>query len=377
MLVSIGLISYPLYLWHWPILTFTRLLTVETPAPLARVFALATSVLLAWMTYLLIERPIRFGGNRNIKAVALTASMICVGCLGYDCYRQNGQPFHKQIDSISRMYQVADLPHDAECDIRFPQFAVFHQCRLSKPSSAPEVVIIGDSHAGQYFSNLAKAFPDKVVMNIVQQACLPFATYVSPECSQHLNVTYSFIEKQSSIRTVYLAGYWAHLMVGGFAKELVGGGILRSLNYVDVKTFQTLGHSLISDLIRSGKEVIFIYDEPDLDFGPLSCLDYRPIHFLEKIRTPCALERDVFQKRNADYERVIAEFTSQIPGLKFFDPKEVLCDQDRCWAMRDGRLLYRDRHHLSDFGAATVVKRMVAELRRFQCDGEFPHTQTS
>ena len=58
-LVWVGLISYPLYLWHWPLLSFARIMQSETPSVALRMTLLAASVLLAWLTYKLLERPVR------------------------------------------------------------------------------------------------------------------------------------------------------------------------------------------------------------------------------------------------------------------------------------------------------------------------------
>lgn len=65
--IFIGLISYPLYLWHWPILSFLRFLFNETPSVLIRVLAMAVAVLLSWVTYIWLDRPIRFGQKSPLK----------------------------------------------------------------------------------------------------------------------------------------------------------------------------------------------------------------------------------------------------------------------------------------------------------------------
>ena len=62
--VWVGLISYPLYLWHWPLLSFTRLMMPGLPHVLLRLALVAASVVLAWLTYRLIEWPVRFGSRR-------------------------------------------------------------------------------------------------------------------------------------------------------------------------------------------------------------------------------------------------------------------------------------------------------------------------
>ena len=63
-LVWFGLISYPLYLWHWPILSLGRIINHETPSIKFRLLAIVISVFFSWITVKLIERPFRFGNNR-------------------------------------------------------------------------------------------------------------------------------------------------------------------------------------------------------------------------------------------------------------------------------------------------------------------------
>ncbi len=77
-IVGIGLISYPLYLWHWPILSYLRIMESATPSRAWRIGAVAVSFLLAWLTWRFIERPMRYGTNyRRTK----TALLIVLACL--------------------------------------------------------------------------------------------------------------------------------------------------------------------------------------------------------------------------------------------------------------------------------------------------------
>jgi peptidoglycan/LPS O-acetylase OafA/YrhL len=82
-LVWFGLISFPLYLWHWPLLSFVRIIRNETPRPGARIAAVLASVLLAWLTVKFLERPIRLGHHKvKLKLAALCGSMVAVGIVG-------------------------------------------------------------------------------------------------------------------------------------------------------------------------------------------------------------------------------------------------------------------------------------------------------
>ena len=81
-IVWIGLISYPLYLWHWPLLAFARITSGGPPSTAARLALIAASVVLAWLTYRVIEWPIRFGSGRRTIVPALAASMAVLFAIG-------------------------------------------------------------------------------------------------------------------------------------------------------------------------------------------------------------------------------------------------------------------------------------------------------
>jgi SGNH domain (fused to AT3 domains) len=152
----------------------------------------------------------------------------------------------------------------------------------------------------------------------------------------------------------------SHLMVGGYAKELMGGGVLRKETSVAEKRFYESANKLIASLIKSGKQVVFVLDVPDLPFNPKSCFS-RPIALLQKRYDPCNQDRYEYEKRTEGYSKMIADVISSSPGLKVVDPKAALCDQKFCWAMKDNRLLYHDRHRLSAYGADLVVKSILAQ----------------
>jgi peptidoglycan/LPS O-acetylase OafA/YrhL len=68
-LVWFGLISFPLYLWHWPLLSFARILTSEVPSREVRVGMVVLSIMLAWLTYQFIERPVKLGPKKYLYSI--------------------------------------------------------------------------------------------------------------------------------------------------------------------------------------------------------------------------------------------------------------------------------------------------------------------
>lgn len=92
-LVWIGLISYSLYLWHWPLIVFARILNHELQTPLIQISALIGSFLLATLSFNFIEKPFRFGGYKKAKATILCFTMLIVGYIGFNTYVRDGLTF--------------------------------------------------------------------------------------------------------------------------------------------------------------------------------------------------------------------------------------------------------------------------------------------
>ncbi len=91
--VFVGLISYPLYLWHWPLISYAYVIRLgKPPTPLMATALVATSFLLAWATYRFIEYPIRFGPHRHRNTQIVAACMVALGACGLAVWTRNGFP---------------------------------------------------------------------------------------------------------------------------------------------------------------------------------------------------------------------------------------------------------------------------------------------
>lgn len=164
-LVYIGLISYPLYLWHWVILTFARIAYDGEETPRSwRLLAIAASFLLAWLTYVLVEKPIRFGVNRDAIPRTLVALMAaCAVVAGVICVT-DGAAF--RYPAAIRSLAAFDYDHEREfherayrdgvCFLSAQQtFADIQPECVDKPARGePLVVLWGDSHAASLYPGL-------------------------------------------------------------------------------------------------------------------------------------------------------------------------------------------------------------------------------
>jgi len=143
-----GLISYPLYLWHWPLLSFAYVVTFDAPSLTLRIAIVTVSIILAWLTYIFIETPIRYG--RSHQAVPLLASAMAIvsvaGVLFYLVMPSTrlGDPVQSLLADRAR--KILDTFSDSCVKKLGLEILEEEHCRTNSPD--PLVLFIGDSHAG-------------------------------------------------------------------------------------------------------------------------------------------------------------------------------------------------------------------------------------
>jgi peptidoglycan/LPS O-acetylase OafA/YrhL len=162
-LVFVGLISYPLYLWHWPLLTFPRLIEEDDPSRTTRLLAVILAVILAWLTYFIIERRVRKTVSNAIP-VALCAASIAIGACGYLVFRLGGLPFRYPAE-IQNLLRSSAAPVATKrlgrsarhCFLEPGENYDYYtdDCVEAEPTRAPLLFIWGDSHADAISPGLA------------------------------------------------------------------------------------------------------------------------------------------------------------------------------------------------------------------------------
>ena len=195
-LVWFGLISFPLYLWHWPLLSFARIMEGGTPSYQVRIAAVIASIALAWLTYKLLENPLRFGGRGQTKAIALFMSMAVIGFVGYNCYERDGLGFRLSKLGFrlpKTMQTLVWTPRDAEslgkelevgsCLLNPDQsYTGFDSCRpWAEKENKPLIYLWGDSYAAHLYPGYKSVFGDD--FRIVQRTASACPPIISMEAS--------------------------------------------------------------------------------------------------------------------------------------------------------------------------------------------------
>lgn len=170
-MIWIGLISYPLYLWHWPLLSFARIIVADTPSDAIKVSAVAASFLLATLTYYIIEKRVRHGGSTKTKVVVLCSLAASLGYLGYHTYLKNGLDFRfpkiiKDLTSTPK-YDVETAYREGTCFLRPEQDqSAFVNCH-SENTNRQSIFIWGDSHAAHLYPGIKQRYGSEY--NIIQR----------------------------------------------------------------------------------------------------------------------------------------------------------------------------------------------------------------
>ncbi|MBI1761769.1 MAG: acyltransferase [Acidobacteria bacterium] len=345
-MVWVGLISYPLYLWHWPLLSLARIVESETPSLRIQLTAVGISFLLAYLTWRLIEKPIRVSNPNWRKTVTLCVLMLLVGCVGYSCYQKNGLAF--RMTAFEQQNKAF----------------TYDSTGMGNPPD-PKVMLLGDSHAQHYVPGLNN---EPVIF---RYGGIPFRDVDHYDLRIKVGTTKNAVnraldelEKSSSLKTVILASmgtvYLSGKIFGDFDSARVTGLGVTLASRPDIQDrWEVYGlgmRNTLNELIANNKNIIFVIDNPELPFNPKSCVDSRPIRLTRRILKPCAFPYKDYEERNNRYRALVAEVLKDYPQVKVFDAAKYLCDNALCWAMKDGKMLYRDPDHLSIDGSKYLAQ---------------------
>ena len=384
-----GLISYPLYLWHWPLLSFARILSSSVPELEIRIGVVAISILLSWLTYRFVEKPIRFGSgitffgkwfvDKKAITIALVVGLFLIGFAGYLANYKNGS--HSRlvnkinVDPESGYDGVAGVDLIEDCGLaNSPSIdkSWFGTClRDSRPPV--KYALVGDSHAASIFRGLVRTSNEngrwlfiggpggKGAVSTVISSHPLFQRFI-PNSEYAINS----LAKNDSIETV--------LFVGA-SRNLFGLNEKKFLDDLESSPNFDLAYEAVQNAINplkaAGKKVVILEDNPTLAF-PEDCLQRKSTisainyFFPKKLNPRCVLTVEQHQQRTEQYRRLLAKLEKNNPGtVKIFYTTPILCDESKglCEISKNGRLLYSYSDHISDYSAGLIGRPLNEWLR--------------
>jgi peptidoglycan/LPS O-acetylase OafA/YrhL len=380
--VWFGLISYPLYLWHWPLLSFARILSPELPSWHTKLVLVAASVVLAWLTYRFLERPIRAAPRTRALPLALAGSLAVVGLVGVLICERRGIP--SRFPGFSR--QVAQLQwgfiKNEACErrFRFQHERSWWSCLLSA-DSPPTVLLLGSSHANHLYPGLAERQELSRQSILSLGACDPvdrimFRSSDANDVSACLHgdnligndFVQGVVSSSPTIRYAILSAAWPSFRDDGSVAPFSDGSQLSivATDPSDEKLSEfdryLAGLSRYVSFLEARQiGVILAFDTPNLGYDSRDCLDIRP--FPKRVRKDCIIPSGAELARQVSFRRLAAKLVAAHPAVKVFDPLPTFCDHAGCEMVRGGQLLLRDKGHLSVVGSRLFAESFVQWAR--------------
>jgi peptidoglycan/LPS O-acetylase OafA/YrhL len=324
---AIGLISYSLYLVHWPVAVFWRYLTLQQPGFWGAIAIVAISLPLAYVSWRYVERPFRKRGGASSLKVALIglAALAGIGAIGALGWATGGLPQRISSAAIASApeAQGASSWRNGLCffegDLDFSAWSA--EACVINPSGEIPVLLWGDSFAAHYTPGIA-AVAEGGPMRVYQYTaagCPPALTYYSyarPNCRPFNEHALQLVD-QLGVRRVILSARWVDLQ-------------RRGLEHLE---------STLDALAARGVEVYVVGQSPI---------------FMTDVAVIGARGHDAWTP--AIDLRVNDELRAMAGPARFIDPIPALCGDGLCPIRDAGRYLYYDYGHFSDLGSERAAR---------------------
>jgi peptidoglycan/LPS O-acetylase OafA/YrhL len=335
-MVAVGLISYSLYLVHWPIVSFFTYESLRPPGPAEGAAIIAASLALAYGSWRFVERPFRspsFRPGRKALLGGALAAMAIAAALGGVAVATHGfaQRYVQTVASPGAPSAFGPpspcfLDHDPD-----PRAWSLAACTLTHGGPAP-ALLWGDSYAAHYVAGI-KANADRIPFRVIEYTAagcppvLSYSAYNRPGC-QAFNRNALEIIKRYGVKTVVLSARWVDLQRRGL-EELTS--TLRSLRALGVRTYVI------------GQTPMFTID--------VNVIDSRRAATGRAESWPISFKPDLNRRLAA------------LAGPDFVDPLRYTCRGDSCLYRDRAGLLFGDDGHFTAEGSLTAVAAYFPLLR--------------
>lgn len=353
--IWIGLISYPLYLWHWPLLSFARIVESETPSREIRIAAVVISFILAALTYYLIEKRVRYGRSTWKKVTVLTLLAVMIGYVGYNTYHRDGLKFReniKRLNAINSQFVGAlwEYTKNDICQRKYPlpgsEKYGWWFC-MSSSEEKPTLLLLGNSYANHFYPGIANnnKLNHHSILSIgtcgaewVNESKLNSDVNFSP-CSGYRsldqqNLINGLIASEKSIKFV---------IIGGLSKNPNEDYVSRLKRRIDF-------------LESNGARVILFVPHVRIDYDIKGCYS-RPLKSpIKDCLIPAKVHKDLINS----FSPVVESLGKTNPRVLVFDQNITFCNNEFCNFKLPTMPAFRDEHaHLSSFASEKVFDNFI------------------
>lgn len=373
-----GQVSYSLYLWHWPLLSFAAIVSPGELSPAVRAILMLLAAAASTLSYFFIETPFRTQRSASTQtillgyATAIAAVSLCGGLL----LKTNGLAVRSPSLATVENDMAIERPHDC--------INVAHSGPLLTPKCFPaptfsgSVALLGDSHAEAIADTLRPIVSrnGRQLLVLASFSCPPVSGYTrsiadapqfADDCTRFNTRALELILRRPDVNVVYLAGSWPMVADDKF---LPSGSTQNRDSISPNDSQRNIEQGLkneITALETAGKQVVLIDDWPSLPFAPLDRLKYSllPVRRLladalsgAPIANPAAssLPRsEVVSPQSEQLYSHLMALAASDPRFRVLDSKSIMCPSAMCLISTAQGVLYADSNHVSRFGAERIL----------------------
>lgn len=381
-LVWVGLISFPLYLWHWPLLSVMRIATGHPPDWSQQAMVVILALILAWATYVFVERPVRASGYASFKVAILASLMVGIGVVGLSTsYLWAGLPSRSVVRNsviVERARGRGDSTVMSDCIVKDSEVRG-RLANCNRDERGPSrYAVIGDSKAQSLYPGLVRTSSDAgrwLFIGGAGKGPSPIPVLSDAEAYSDFNsvtpAVLNAVARDPDIEVVALVAAARNILQ--VSDQSLNGNISTydykytyKLNQTPLLNEARAGlDAAVSVLERAGKKVILVIDNPALP-EPSDCIARKTsLDFVNKYlidsNPECTqpLKNVIYYTKS--YRALLYETQSKhSKNTYIFDPTDIYCDRIRgvCGASRDGKMLYAYSDHISDYAAGLVGEKL-------------------
>ena len=366
-LVWIGLLSYSIYLWHQPLLSFLRHSVLGEPSNFQYLFTNILIILVSYFSWKYIERPFRNKGKFNRKFI-FTGSIIILliaGSLGLLGHKEMGYPsrLDPETQSIS-MGSFDKNPNQSSCFYLNKFDTLKDACLLGvKKGVTPSIALVGDSYGDHLAFSLDEALKLKgmTAYNFSFIGCFPVdfrqnsSQFSNNLCFEKIT---NFLNSNKNIETIIISYRWTGIIdTFGFGNK-TSSKVAQNENLNQVRA--NIVARKIENFVGFSKKLILVYPvpEPGMDV-PIYTVKRRMLGDKDFI---LQVPYELFEAR---YKAVYTAFNSIKANIKHIYPSNLYCEPNRskkCKTVLNGQSLYWDHNHLSNYGASLLMPSITSFL---------------
>jgi peptidoglycan/LPS O-acetylase OafA/YrhL len=372
--VWIGLISYPLYLWHWPVLSYIRIMESGTPSKFFLFVGVGVSMLLAALTYQFIEKPLSKVQYARGALVSICGVMAMIFIASASVVALDGLPERSSVAYVkaAKIQMKRDSATDQSCLNLFPVGDAPTYCRQHNPNKRM-IGIIGDSHAHVLFpgtSELAQQSGYGTLL-LANSGCPPLVGALTGRnaaelevCSKNIDRIINAISENKNIEYIIIATRGPQYLNGlGFGPAeanynhppITSKYPIKSINKAETAFINGLENT-VNILNQKNIKIAYLLQVPELGMTSQDCLG-RPFKLINSSKS-CTVDINVYKERMSSYRKLILNLTKKIPNLKIIDTENAFCTDIYCSGFIDNQLLYADDNHLSVAGSKWIAQHI-------------------